>query len=61
MTIFNRYSADWLLSYFSCLHVCPEECLSATFQISWALCLPLISIILNWLAVRAIGRDEVMG
>ena len=28
--------------------------------ISWALCLPLISIILNWLAVRAIGRDEVM-
>ena len=30
------------------------------FRIGWALCLPLISIILNILAVRAIGRDEVM-
>ena len=34
--------------------------LNAAFQISWALCLPLISIILNYLAIRAIGRDEVM-
>lgn len=30
------------------------------FRIGWALCLPLISIILNILAIRAIGRDEVM-
>ena len=30
------------------------------FRIGWALCLPLVSIILNILAVRAIGRDEVM-
>lgn len=30
------------------------------FRIGWALCLPLIAIILNILAVRAIGRDEVM-
>lgn len=30
------------------------------FRIGWALCLPLISIILNVLAIRAIGRDEVM-
>ena len=30
------------------------------FRVGWALCLPLISIILNILAVRAIGRDEVM-
>lgn len=30
------------------------------FRIGWALCLPLVSIILNVLAVRAIGRDEVM-
>ena len=29
------------------------------FRVGWALCLPLISIILNILAVRAIGRDEV--
>ena len=31
-----------------------------TFRIGWALCLPLISIILNIMAIRAIGRDEVM-
>ena len=30
------------------------------FRIGWALCLPLVSIILNILAIRAIGRDEVM-
>lgn len=30
------------------------------FRIGWALCLPLVSIILNVLAIRAIGRDEVM-
>ena len=28
------------------------------FQIHWALCLPLIGIIFNYLAVRAIGVDE---
>lgn len=31
-----------------------------TFQIHWALSFPLIAIILNYLAIRAIGRDEVM-
>ena len=30
------------------------------FRIGWALCLPLVSIVLNVLAIRAIGRDEVM-
>lgn len=30
------------------------------FQLHWALCLPLIAIILNYLAMRAIGRDEAM-
>ena len=28
--------------------------------IFWALCFPLIAIILNYLAMRAIGRDEAM-
>ncbi len=27
---------------------------------SWTVCLPLISIILNWLAIRAIGKDEML-
>ncbi|NDV59776.1 DUF4293 domain-containing protein [Bacteroides sp. 519] len=30
------------------------------FRINWALCLPLIAIIFNYLAIRAIGKDEVM-
>lgn len=31
-----------------------------TFSLSWPVCLPLVAIILNWLAVRAIGKDEVL-
>lgn len=34
--------------------------LNATFQIGWSLCLPLICIVLDYLAVRAILRDEMM-
>lgn len=34
--------------------------LEASFRIGWALCLPLAAIILNYLAIRAIGRDEVL-
>ena len=29
---------------------------SMTFSPSWTVCLPLVAIILNWLAIRAIGR-----
>ena len=31
-----------------------------TFQLGWALCLPVVAIILNYLAFRAIYKDEVM-
>lgn len=30
------------------------------FQLGWALCLPAVCIILNYLAFRAIYRDELM-
>lgn len=33
---------------------------AALFRIGWTLCLPAVSIILNVLAIRAIGRDEVL-
>ena len=33
---------------------------NTTFSASWSICLPLIGIILNWLAVRAIGADEAL-
>ena len=31
-----------------------------TFSASWTICLPFISIILNWLAIRGIGADEAL-
>ena len=31
-----------------------------SFMPSWSVCLPLVSIILNWLAIRAIGKDEML-
>ena len=33
---------------------------NATFNPSWIICLPFISIILNWLAIRGIGADEAL-
>ena len=56
MSIFNSILLiGYYLTFLAFMFV-----LNAAFQISWALCLPLISIILNYLAIRAIGRDEVM-
>lgn len=59
MTIFNSllligYYIAFLAFYFALKND------ANLFRIGWALCLPLIAIILNILAVRAIGRDEVM-
>lgn len=31
-----------------------------TFSASWTICLPLVGIILNWLAIRGIGADEAL-
>lgn len=60
MTIFNSllligYYVAFLAFMFSI-----QKELDASFRIHWALCLPLIAIILNYLAIRAIGRDEVL-
>lgn len=59
MTIFNSlllvgYYIAFITFYFALKND------ANMFRIGWALCLPLVSIILNILAVRAIGRDEVM-
>lgn len=32
----------------------------ATFVPSWIVCLPFIAIVLDWLATRAIGKDEML-
>ncbi|MCK9179824.1 MAG: DUF4293 domain-containing protein [Bacteroides sp.] len=34
--------------------------LEATFNMSWTLSLPLIALIFNYLAIRGIGKDEVL-
>lgn len=31
-----------------------------SFVPSWTLCLPLVAIVLDWLAIRAIGKDEML-
>lgn len=37
-----------------------KDDLNANFRLGWALCLPAVCVILNYLAFRAIYRDEVM-
>ena len=59
MTIFNSlllvgYYIAFIAFYFALKND------ANMFRIGWALCLPLVSIILNILAVRAIGLYEVM-
>ena len=33
---------------------------NASFTPSWTICLPFVAIVLNWLAIRAIGADEAL-
>lgn len=59
MTIFSMLM---LVGYYITLgvfwYVLKEE--SQTFQLGWAMYLPLVCIILDYLAFRAIYRDEIM-
>lgn len=32
----------------------------ASFAPSWSICLPFVALVLNWLAIRAIGADEAL-
>ncbi|MBE6275899.1 MAG: DUF4293 family protein [Bacteroides sp.] len=32
----------------------------ASFTPSWTICLPFVSLVLNWLAIRGIGADEAL-
>lgn len=60
MSIFNSILLiGYYMAFLAFMFVFKKD-LNASFQVSWALCLPLICIILNYLAIRAIGRDEVM-
>ena len=61
LTIFNTIV---LIGYYLVLAyfvVNPDKAFDDySFMPSWTVCLPLVSIILNWLAIRAIGKDEML-
>lgn len=59
MTIF---SSLLLIGYYIAFFVfmLKNDLDAMNFQLGWALCLPVICIILNYLAFRAIYRDELM-
>ncbi|MDE5759507.1 DUF4293 domain-containing protein [Bacteroides sp.] len=60
MTIFGSLLlVGYYIAFFVFMFVLKDE-LDASFQLGWALCLPLVAIILNYLAFRGIYRDELM-
>lgn len=60
LTIFNSIVLIGFYISFLAFYFALKSELSASFRINWTLCLPLIAIIFNYLAIRAIGKDEVL-
>ena len=59
MAIFNSLLLiGYYLAFLAFFFVLKNE--ETAFRFHWALSFPLIAIILNYLAIRAIGRDEAM-
>ncbi|MEG1564152.1 MAG: DUF4293 domain-containing protein [Bacteroides sp.] len=60
MSIFNAVLLiGYYLTFLAFMFVLKGD-LNATFLLAWSLCLPLVAIILDVMAIRSIGRDEVM-
>ncbi|MBP6064656.1 DUF4293 domain-containing protein [Bacteroides sp.] len=60
MSIFNTILlVGYYLTFLAFIYVLKDD-LDASYRLAWSLCLPLVAIIFNILAIRAIGRDEVM-
>lgn len=60
MTVFGSVLLIGYYITFAVFTMVLKSRMDAQYQLGWALCLPLIAIILNYLAIRAIGKDEVM-
>lgn len=61
MTIFNSILLiGYYAAFFVFMFMLKDDLEVLTFQYGLALCLPAISIILNYLSFRAIYRDEIM-
>lgn len=50
----------YYIAFFVFMYILKGNLNAMSFQLGWALCLPAVSIILNYLAFRAIYRDELM-
>lgn len=60
MTVFNSILLiGYYLTFFVFMFILQGK-LGTSFHVLWGLSLPLVSIILNYLAIRAIGKDEVL-
>lgn len=61
MTIFNSILLiGYYVAFFVFMYMLKDDLDAMSFRLGWALSLPVISIILNYLSFRAIYRDEVM-
>ena len=61
MTIFNSVLlVGYYIAFAVFVFMIQRDLDAMTFQLGWALCLPAICIILNYLSFRAIYRDEVL-
>lgn len=61
MTIFSSLLLiGYYVAFFVFMYVLKGELEASTFRLGWALCLPAVCIILNYLSFRAIYRDELM-
>ncbi len=59
LTVFSTLLLiGWYASLVVFIFMLKEE--GSSFSPSWSVCLPFVGIVLNWLAIRAIGKDEVL-
>lgn len=60
MTVFNcLLLVGYYLSLVAFVLILQKR-MDADYHLSWGVCLPLVAIILNYLAIRAIGKDEFL-
>lgn len=61
MSIFSSILLiGFYVAFFIFMYMLKSNLEAASFRVGWALCLPAVCIILNYLAFRAIYRDELM-
>ncbi len=60
LTVFNCILLIGYYIVFTVFTVVLKARLGADYHLGWALCLPFVALVLNYLAIRAIGKDEVM-